>query len=228
MIILPPQLLILDCDGVLIDSEAIASRIVAHGLTARGWALSAEDCERRFIGQTLTDIAIEAEPMTGPLGSEWSAALARELITVLATDAEPMPGALDFVGALVKLGIRFRIASNSSHQEMQAKFARTGFNRLIDPAHIHSATDVMIHGGRGKPAPDLFLATAAAEGVLPSEAWVVEDSTAGVLAATAAGMLCYGFQPGQENDGLTALGAIPLLALSDLLPLLQPARCEAS
>ena len=223
-----PKLLILDCDGVLIDSEGIAARVVAHRLAEAGWTLSPAECERRFVGQTLTDIAIQAEPTTGPLGPAWVASLAEALVDALALEVWAMPGAILLVRALVARRINFRVASNSSREEMRVKFARTGLDRLIAPWQIHSAGDVMAHGGRGKPAPDLFLAVAAADGTDPADVWVVEDSVAGVAAATAAGMLCYGFHPGQENESLTALGAIPLLALADLLPLLQPDFCEAS
>ena len=223
-----PRLLILDCDGVLIDSEGIAARVVARHLSAAGWTMTAEECESRFVGRTLTDIAAQAEPVTGTLGPLWLALLANELIDALAAEVRLMPGALELVQALVARGINFRVASNSSPEEMRVKFARTGLDQFISPWQTHSARDVMAKGGRGKPAPDLFLATAAAGGVDPADVWVVEDSVAGVAAATAAGMLCYGFHPGQENESLTALGAIPLLALSDLLPLLQPDFCEAS
>ena len=139
-----------------------------------------------------------------------------------------MPGAAPLLAELVARKINFRVASNSSRDEMRVKFARTGLDRFIEPSQIHSAGDVMALGGKGKPAPDLYLAVAAIAAVDPAEIWVVEDSTPGVAAATAAGMLCYGFKPGQENASLTALGAIPLLALNDLLPLLQPAPGEAS
>ena len=218
------SLLILDCDGVLIDSETIASQVVSRKLTAEGWRLSPHECETRFLGQTLTDIARQAEQIVGVLGVNWVAGLADELVEALRVGARLMPGADEFVEALVRHKVRFRVASNSSHAEMRVKFATTGLDRLIDPARIHSAGDV---GGRGKPAPDLFLATARAEGERSSDVWVVEDSVAGVKAATAAGMLCYGFRPGQENAALSALGAVPLLALMDLLPKLQPNFCEA-
>lgn len=222
------SLLILDCDGVLIDSEGIASQVVSKGLAAKGWVLSPHECEMRFVGQTLSDIARQAEPVTGALSIGWVAGLAADLVEALKTEAKLMPDALEFVAALVACRVRFRVASNSSHEEMRVKFSRTGLDRFISPDRIHSAGDVMAAGGRGKPASDLFLAAAQAEGVASSDVWVVEDSIAGVKAATAAGMLCYGFKPGQENAALTALGAIPLRALADLLPLLQSRFCEAS
>ncbi len=222
------SLLILDCDGVLIDSEGVASRVVSRGLAAKGWVLSPYECEMRFVGQTLSEIARQAEPITGALSVDWVAELAADLVEALKIEARLMPGAMEFIAALVDSRIRFRVASNSSHEEMRVKFSRTGLDRFISHDRIHSAGDVIALGGRGKPAPDLFLAAAQAEEVASSDVWVVEDSVAGVKAANAAGMLCYGFKPGQENAVLTALGAIPLLALADLLPMLQSRFCEAS
>jgi beta-phosphoglucomutase-like phosphatase (HAD superfamily) len=223
-----PTLLILDCDGVLIDSEGVASQVTSRALAAKGWHLTPHECERRFIGTTFTDIARLAEPITGPLGQEWIAEVAAQLVETLQTEARCMPGAFEFVEKLVALGVNFRVASNSSHAEMRVKFARTGLDRLIPPDRIHSAADVMAFGGKPKPAPDLFLVAARAAAIDPAEAWVVEDSVAGVRAATVAGMLCYGFSLGAENPVLSALGAIPLRALGDLLPLLQPKFREAS
>jgi beta-phosphoglucomutase-like phosphatase (HAD superfamily) len=105
---------------------------------------------------------------------------------------------------------------------MGAKFARAGFAELV-AGRVHSAFDVIAAGGRGKPAPDLFQAAAAAAGVAPSGCLVVEDSVPGARAARAAGMTCLGFSPGGDGAALAAEGALLFRHLDELPRLLRAA-----
>jgi beta-phosphoglucomutase-like phosphatase (HAD superfamily) len=89
---------------------------------------------------------------------------------------------------------------------------------------LHSHHDVP----RGKPAPDLFLAAAAAEGVAPGGCIVIEDSVPGVRAAMAAGMTCLGFCPHDDGAHLLAEGATPFHSLHDLPALLHAALGEGT
>jgi beta-phosphoglucomutase-like phosphatase (HAD superfamily) len=86
---------------------------------------------------------------------------------------------------------------------------------------IHSAYDMIALGKQGKPAPDLFLAAAAAEGIPPAACVVIEDSLPGVQAAIAAGMTCLGFSPETDGSHLRAAGALPFAAMSALPDLLR-------
>jgi HAD superfamily hydrolase (TIGR01509 family) len=213
-------LVIFDCDGVLIDSEALCDRVVSAELRAAGWAVSPEECHKRFLGLTFSDIQVAAEAHLGrPLGVEWVDLLVERVTAVMAAEAEPIPGAMAALEATVAMGLPFRIASNSSHEEMAAKFARVGLDRLV-AGRVHSAYDMIALGKRGKPDPDLFLAAAAAEGVSPDRCVVVEDSLAGVRAAVAAGMICLGFSPDGDGAHLRQAGALPfpsMFGLPDLL-----------
>ena len=194
----PLRLVVFDCDGVIVDSEAISNGVLARDLTHRGWALSGTQAERLFVGTTLDTIAARAEQRLGrPLPPGWRAEMTRRITAALAEAAEPIPGAIEAMRALRGLGVPWRIASNSSHLEMAAKFARLGLTTEV-AGRVHSFEDV----ARGKPAPDVYLAAAAAEGVEAAECLVIEDSVAGVTAARAAGMDCLGFDPhGTAEDG---------------------------
>jgi HAD superfamily hydrolase (TIGR01509 family) len=112
------------------------------------------------------------------------------LIDRLRHGVSAMPGAAEVLRATATLGLPYRIASNSSHAEMAAKFAVTGLADLVS-GRCHSAKDV----GIGKPAPDLFLAASAAAGIAPEFCLVVEDSVPGVTAALRAGMDCVAYTP---------------------------------
>jgi HAD superfamily hydrolase (TIGR01509 family) len=219
-----PRLVIFDCDGVLIDSEGIANQVTAETLTALGWEMDGAEAERRFIGMTITDMRPVIEARVGALPPDFTADLARRLADRLARDAVTIPGAQAVLEAVSALGIPWRIASNSGHAELAAKFARTGLADRV-AGRVHSADDVIARGGRGKPAPDLFLDAAAAEPVPPETCLVIEDSARGVEGAVAAGMACFGFSRHGDGAALRRAGARAILhALADLPPLLRQAR----
>jgi HAD superfamily hydrolase (TIGR01509 family) len=214
-------LVIFDCDGVLIDSEALCDRVMSAELHRAGWALSPDECHRMFIGLTFPDIQQAAETHLGrPLGSDWTDTIVQRVTAVMAVEAGPIPGARQALEATTALGLPFRIASNSSRQEMAAKFGRAGLADLVE-GRIHSAYDLVARGKRGKPDPDLFLEAAAAENIPPAACIVIEDSVAGVRAAVAAGMTCLGFSPDGDGAHLRDAGALPLTSLAALPDVLR-------
>jgi HAD superfamily hydrolase (TIGR01509 family) len=226
------SLVIFDCDGVLIDSEALCDRVIAAELAAEGWALSPQECHSRFLGLTFPDIAVAAEAhLNRPLGQDWVARVIRRTTETMAAEVETIPGAREAIEGVAALGLPHRIASNSTREEMAAKFGRTGLAPLVE-GRIHSAYDLIARGKRGKPAPDLFLEAAAAEGVAPRDCVVIEDSLAGVTAAIAAGMTCFGYVPEGEGTHLRDAGAVLFRSMSDVPDLVRalfdPARCAAS
>lgn len=216
----PLALVIFDCDGVLIDSEALCNRVVALELTREGWPLTTAECQRLFVGLTFADTQTAAEThLARPLGPDWARRLVERVAAVMAIEAELVPGAHEALEAVAGLGLPYRIASNSSREEMAAKFARTGLLALTE-GRIHSAHDLIARGKRGKPAPDLFLEAAAAENVEPAACAVIEDSLAGVRAAVSAGMTCLAYSPDSDGEHLRREGALPfasMFALPDLL-----------
>lgn len=217
----PLRLVIFDCDGVLIDSEPLCDRVVAAELTGLGWPMTAAECHARFIGMSFYDMQPIVEAALGrALDATWVDGLVTRLIAVLTNEVELVPGAREALYAVTELGLPWRIASNSSHSEMAAKFARTGLMDLV-AGRLHSAMDVIAIGGRGKPAPDLFLAAAAAQGVDPAHCMVIEDSLPGVRGAIAAGMECLGFSPSGDGAALVAAGATLFHRMPDLGLLLR-------
>jgi HAD superfamily hydrolase (TIGR01509 family) len=208
----PLRLVIFDCDGVLVDSEPVANRVVAEELTALGWAMTAHEADGHFLGLTFTDMQpIIERRIARPLSAEWKQALVQKVIDAMAEGVGPIDGAVEALHATTALGLPWRIASNSSHEEMHVKFGRLGIRDLV-AGRVHSHRDV----ARGKPAPDLFLATAAAQGVAPEECVVIEDSVPGAMAAAAAGMPCLGYAPHHDGARLRAVGAVPFRSMFDL------------
>ena len=195
------KLVIFDCDGVLIDSEALCDRVVVTRLAEDGWALTLAECHRRFVGLTFSDIQVAAEAWLGrALGDGWLPDVVARVTAAMAAEVEPIPGAREALLGVAALGLPYRIASNSSREEMAAKFARTGLLPLVE-GRIHSADDLIAQGKRGKPDPDLFLEAAAAGGVEPADCLVIEDSLPGIRAAVTAGMRCWAYCPPRDGAG---------------------------
>jgi beta-phosphoglucomutase-like phosphatase (HAD superfamily) len=216
-----PAMVIFDCDGVLIDSEPLTNRVVAEIISEAGWPMTEAECQRRFIGLSFHDTQPVVEARLGiGLGPDWVDRVVDRVVVALAAEVEPVAGARAALEATTALGLPWRIASNSSHQEMNAKFARAGLSSLV-AGRVHSAVDVIARGGRGKPAPDIYLEAAATQGVAPASCLVIEDSVAGVRAAVAAGMTCLGFSPDHDGAHLQAEGAVPLHSLHALPDLLR-------
>ena len=219
------RLVIFDCDGVLVDSEALANCVVAEECTALGLPMTTAESTALFMGLRLSDIPpVIARRLGRPIPEGWVEQLRSAIVAAMAEKVEAMPGAGAALRGVAALGVPYRVASNSSHEEMRVKFARTGLAPLVE-GRVHSARDVRA----GKPAPDLFLAAAVAEGVPPGACLVVEDSIPGVRAARRAGMACLGLVPDSETRSqagaaLASEGALVIRSLSEVLPIVAEAR----
>ena len=216
----PLLLVIYDCDGVLVDSEPVANRVVAEELTTLGWAMTAAEADGHFLGLTFSDMQpIIERRLAQALTEGWKQSLAQKMIEALAEGVEAIPGAVEALHATTGLGLAWRVASNSSHEEMAVKFGRLGIRELV-AGRVHSHRDV----ARGKPAPDLFLAAAAAAGVAPEHCVVIEDSVPGATAAAAAGMPCLGYAAHHDGARLRAVGAVPFGSMFELPGLLAAGK----
>ncbi len=218
---LPLRCVIFDCDGVLIDSEPITERVTAAAISELGWTITPAEAHRLFLGVSLPDMRPMIEARIGRcLPEDWYRQLSRRLADTMSQEVQIMPGAREAIAAAEALGLDWQVASNSSRVELAAKLRRTG---LADASRgrVHSVDDVIAEGGRGKPAPDLFLRAANAAGAKPQECVVVEDSVPGVRGARSAGMPCLGFSPTGEHSALEAAGAVPFSAMSELPALLR-------
>lgn len=184
-----PELVIFDCDGVLVDSERIAVAVDSAFLTELGWPLSEQDVVERFVGRTDAHMLAEIEAHLGDrLPPDWEAEMQRRYRAALEAGLAPVEG---IVEALDRISVATCVASSGSHEKMRFTLGRTGLYGRFD-GRIFSATEVSC----GKPAPDLFLHAASRMGIEPAACAVVEDSVAGVEAARAAGMMVYAYAGG--------------------------------
>ena len=191
-------LIIFDCDGVLVDSEPIANRILVQALAGAGYPITLDEAVTRFVGRSMAAVVEMVELDLGrALPGGFVAALQARTFAAFERDLTAMPGVAE---ALAGLDVAVCVASSGSPDKIAHSLSLTGLARFF-AGHLFSAAMF----ARGKPAPDLFLYAAEEMRVEPGSCLVVEDSVPGVAAARAAGMAVLGFVGGGHAD--TALGA---------------------
>lgn len=205
------MLVLFDCDGVLVDSEIIASRVDSERLAAIGYDISVQEMSHRFAGLTWDRISklIEAD-MGHSLPENFHTETDMELDARLKKDLNIIPGVQEM---LDKLDYPRCICSNSSPERLKISLTKTELYDRFRP-YIFSA--VAVRNKQPKPSPDVFLHGAAEFGVDPRDCVVVEDSTHGIHGARAAGMRVIGFTGGSHTwpghaDALTAAGAVTVI-----------------
>jgi HAD superfamily hydrolase (TIGR01509 family) len=214
----PFELVIFDCDGVLVDSERIAVRVEAEYLAELGWPLSQAEIVERFMGRTTEymEEAIEAQ-LGSRLPGDWRDQFQRRYREAFAAELVPVDGVLD---ALDQIAVPTCVASSGSHDKLRFTLGHTGLYERFE-GRIFSGYEV----ANGKPAPDLFLHAAARMGAGPARCAVVEDSLYGVLAARAAGMRVFGYAGGlTPADRLEGEATVVFEDMRELPHLLADAR----
>ena len=206
------DLVIFDCDGVLVDSERLFVHAEAEILAGLGWPLTESDIIERFVGRSATYMQEEIERHLGR-SIDWESEFEQRYREVLESELVPVDGIVDALDAITGPCC---VASSGSHEKMAFTLGMTG---LIDRfrGRIFSADEVE----HGKPSPDLFLHAAARMGVGPPRCAVIEDSMSGVAAGVAAGMHVFAFAGGVTSASkLTRDGVVVFDAMRDLPRLL--------
>jgi beta-phosphoglucomutase-like phosphatase (HAD superfamily) len=181
------DLVIFDCDGVLVDSEVIAARVESTLLTDAGYPIEPEDIAERFAGMTFKNILLTIERESGlALSASLLDKSERMVDEKLAREVRMITGA-DL--AVAGVAVPRCICSNSSLERIEMMLARTTLKPQF-ASHIYSSITLDL---TPKPAPDIFLAAAKAFDASPARTVVIEDSVAGVTGARAAGMRVIGF-----------------------------------
>lgn len=203
-------MVIFDCNGVLVDSESIASAVLAEAFKRVGVAITANVIAHRFHGRRPADIFAAVEAATGKkLPADFASYVATQTLRRFRAELRAIPHA---GRALTWLRGPKAVASSSALERIRTSLDVTGLLRFFDQ-RLFSASEVP----KGKPAPDLFQLAAARMQVDPAECIVVEDSVPGIAAAAAAGMTPIGFVGGSDAAGrlagdLAAAGARTVIA----------------
>lgn len=213
----PIWLVIFDCDGVLVDSEPLAMRVLLEAVAEAGGEIRPEAAYEAFLGKSLATVCSILSSDYGVAFDRVTLARIRaRLNAAIRQELRPIPGISD---TLVRLGQRVCVASSSQVERIRLSLHVTGLDRFFGD-DIFSATMVP----HGKPAPDLFLHAAGRMHVAPEHCMVIEDSPAGIAAALAAGMRVLGFvggshaQAAAHREKLLALGPVKVFDDMRALP----------
>ncbi|MBZ9724060.1 HAD-IA family hydrolase [Mesorhizobium sp. CO1-1-7] len=194
-----PELVIFDCDGVLVDSEALSVSALLGMIELAGGSLGEDAAYEHFLGKSMKSVR---EILSRDFGLEITdqhlTAMRVDLMRKFREELMPIPGVKEM---LPKLGLPYCVASSGTLERIRYALDITGLLTLMEP-HLFSAAMV----AKGKPAPDLFLHAAATMRAHPRRCLVIEDSPAGVAAARAAGMRVLAFTGG-AHAGNPALKA---------------------
>lgn len=208
------ELVIFDCDGVLVDSEAISNTVLAAMLDEAGLPTTAGQARAAYQGMLLQDIVAEAEGRLGRrLPAGWLAEFERTRAQAFQAQLAPVDGAAGVVEEITSAGVAVCVASQGKLEKTALSLQLAGLDHLFPAEARFSAYQVP----RGKPHPDVFLHAAASIGALPSACMVIEDSVSGIQAAHDAGMtaIAYAASP-TEADMLRETGALVIASLAEL------------
>lgn len=210
---MPLELVIFDCDGVLVDSEPIANRVLSQALIAEGLDTTYEETTEETTGLSMASVLAWAEGRLGRgLPADFVDRVQDATFAAFRRELGAVPGVAE---ALARIELPVCVASSGEIEKIRLSLGLTGLLARFE-GRIFSATQV----ARGKPFPDLFLHAAETLGVAPAACAVIEDSLPGVRAAHAAGMAVLGYAAAGDGAALAAAGAhtfTDMAALPDLL-----------
>jgi HAD superfamily hydrolase (TIGR01509 family) len=210
-----------DCDGVLVDSEPITNGVLRDMLEDLGWTLTAGECMRIFIGKALKDERALIEAHTGqPLSEAWLVQFRERRNAALVERVAPVRNAVAAVKSIhERFEGRIACASGADRFKVELQLQRCGLMPYFH-GRIFSGHELP----RSKPAPDVYLAAAAALDVDPKRCLVIEDTVTGVTAGVAAGATVYGYSPAEAGhdapQALRSAGAAAIFVDMTQLPVL--------
>lgn len=198
---LPFDAVLFDCDGVLVDSEAITGGVLRDMFEERGWSMTLEQCMHIFVGKAVKDESALIEARTGqPVTPEWLRIFWTRRNERLERDLLPIPGAPEAVRKLfAAYGGRIACASGADRGKIELQLRKVGIYDCFE-GRFFSGHDQP----RSKPFPDVYLHAAAALGVDAKRCAVVEDTVTGATAGVAAGATVFGYNPGGPSHSGTA------------------------
>jgi HAD superfamily hydrolase (TIGR01509 family) len=199
------EAILFDCDGVLVDSEAITCGVLRDMFEEQGWHMSLAECMQRFVGHTVKSQRSTIEAHTGqPLTDAWLEQFFVRRNERLTQSITAIEGVHDAVAHLhAHCQGRIAVASGADRFKVEMMLKQVGLMRFFE-GRVFSGHEMP----RSKPHPDVYLAAAAHLQVDPTRCLVVEDTTVGITAGVAAGATVWAYAPpGADAHALRQAGA---------------------
>lgn len=209
-----PDLVIFDCDGVLVDTEQMSNDCMAEFFTENGLEIDGFESRKLFQGWTLEDVAKKFASLTGqPYDPAMGQTIRDRVEARVANGVKAVDGVVELVKLLQSINIPMCVASSGSIAKMQSTLGQAGLLDFLG-GHLFSAQDE----GRGKPHPDVFIRAAKSMGHACNNAAVIEDSRSGVIAGVASGAQVFGYTGDAFTDAqeLKTAGATLFGNMSDI------------
>lgn len=206
------QLVIFDCDGVLVDSELISSRVLSEIFIELGLHMSAKDVFDKLRGGSMEKTLAFVESQIGKFDYDIEKVYRKRSFEAYRNEMKPIEGVEQI---LKSLDISCCVGSNGPQHKIKLNLEVTGLIKYFKEEHIFSSYDINVW----KPKPDLYLHAASRFNVDPAECIVIEDSISGATAAREAEIKCYGFARDTKAEDLEAVGAIPIQKMIELFDL---------
>jgi phosphoglycolate phosphatase len=207
------DLIIFDCDGVLVNSEPLANQVYVQILEEHGHQVNSEEYMREFSGASITQrLQVTSQKLNWTPPSNFTSTFQERLAELSKQVLEPVPGIHELIESIT---VPICIGSNGTRSEILLRLKLANLSEFFGDA-IFSGLEVP----HPKPAPDVFLAAAQSFNIPPSRCIVIEDSIPGVTAGVRAGMKVYGYAAFTSAEMLQAAGAIPFANMMELKSML--------
>ena len=207
--------ILFDCDGVLVDSEAITNAVIADTLNAYGANVTVPQAMEAFLGRSLRENGnIVARLIGKPAPESFFSDFLRERDLALAARVEPIAGVAAVIAHLQAIHKPFAVASGADVHKMGITLGRCGLlTAFTNPSGRMFGSD---HVSHSKPAPDVYLLAAKALGVNARRCAVVEDTPTGTRAGVAAGATVFAYAGAAHSDANALLAAGASAVFSDM------------
>jgi HAD superfamily hydrolase (TIGR01509 family) len=208
------DLVIFDCDGVLVNTEPLANKVYVQMLSEYGYQVNTEEYQREFSGAAIFKrLEVTSQRLNWTPPENFMSVFNERIADLTARELKPVPGIHELIESL---SVPICVASNGSREEI---LLRLKIARLTK--HFGSAIFSGLEVPHPKPAPDVFLAAAKSFNISPDRCIVIEDSVPGVTAGVRAGMKVYGHAAFTPSESLRKVGAIPFENMMELKSILN-------
>jgi len=210
-----PELVIFDCDGVLVDTETATNTVIADFLAQYGLTIPTDEIITLFSGGTMASVGVEAAKRGAQLPEGWLDAIYEEMFDALRQGVKVIEGVENLIDRLTAQGIAIAIASNGPMQKMEITLRPSGLWTRFE-SHIYSG-----HQHGSKPKPDMLFKIMADAGVTPAQTVMIDDMPSGCRAAQAAGVRCFGYVADGDPDRLRGTDAVNVTSMQTIADLLD-------